>query len=41
MCSIERIMTADNPNWRSIACDPLDPAVERRAVSNRAERIER
>ncbi|HEX5183186.1 MAG TPA: envelope stress response membrane protein PspB [Allosphingosinicella sp.] len=22
MCSIERIMTAENPNWRSIACDP-------------------
>jgi phage shock protein B len=24
MCSIERIMTAENPNWRSIACDPAD-----------------
>jgi phage shock protein B len=24
MCSIERIMTAENPNWRSIACDPTD-----------------
>jgi phage shock protein B len=24
MCSIERIMSADNPNWRSIACDPTD-----------------
>jgi phage shock protein B len=24
MGSIERIMTADNPNWRSLACDPLD-----------------
>lgn len=22
MCSIERIMTAENPNWRSVACDP-------------------
>jgi phage shock protein B len=22
MCSIERIMTAENPNWRSLACDP-------------------
>jgi phage shock protein B len=22
MCSIERIMTAENPNWRAIACDP-------------------
>lgn len=24
MCSIERIMSAENPNWRSIACDPAD-----------------
>src|SRR3954463_9713968 len=24
MCSIERIMTVENPNWRSIACDPAD-----------------
>jgi len=24
MCSIERIMTAENPNWRSIGCDPAD-----------------
>jgi phage shock protein B len=24
MCSIERIMSADNPNWRSVACDPTD-----------------
>lgn len=24
MCSIERIMTAENPNWRAIACDPAD-----------------
>ena len=23
MCSIERIMTAENPNWRAIACDPV------------------
>ena len=25
MCSIERIMTAENPNWRSVGCDPLVP----------------
>jgi phage shock protein B len=24
MCSIERIMTAENPNWRSLSCDPTD-----------------
>ena len=23
MCTLERIMTAENPNWRSIACDPM------------------
>jgi phage shock protein B len=28
MCSIERIMTADNPNWRQIGCDPADAALE-------------
>jgi phage shock protein B len=22
LCSIERIMTAENPGWRQIACDP-------------------
>jgi phage shock protein B len=22
VCTIERIVTADNPNWRAIACDP-------------------
>jgi phage shock protein B len=24
VCTIERIVTADNPNWRAIACDPAD-----------------
>jgi phage shock protein B len=23
LCSIERILTAENPNWRASACDPL------------------
>ena len=23
MCSIERIMQADNPNWRQLGCDPV------------------
>ena len=23
MCSIERIMNAENPNWRAVGCDPL------------------
>ena len=30
MCSIERIMSAENPNWRSIACDPADAGLEDR-----------
>ncbi|MBA3676186.1 MAG: envelope stress response membrane protein PspB [Sphingosinicella sp.] len=28
MCSIERIMTVENPNWRAIACDPADIGIE-------------
>ncbi|MDT9597560.1 envelope stress response membrane protein PspB [Sphingosinicella rhizophila] len=28
MCSIERIMTAENPNWRSLACDPASTGIE-------------
>ena len=28
MCTIERIMAADNPNWRSIACDPAGLSLE-------------
>ena len=31
MCSIERIMTAENPNWRAIACDPAELGAERGA----------
>jgi phage shock protein B len=23
LCSIERILTAENPNWRASACDPV------------------
>jgi phage shock protein B len=43
MCSIERIMTAENPNWRSIACDPGDaglpaPRAAERAVTNQPSR---
>ena len=32
VCTVERIMTAENPNWRSIACDPettgIGPSLE-------------
>jgi phage shock protein B len=39
MCTLERIQTAENPNWRAVACDP---AATGRTVTNRAaERIGR
>lgn len=42
MCSIERIMTAENPNWRQIACDPATTGIEDRGITPRAaERIGR
>lgn len=28
LCSIERIMNAENPGWRSIACDPASIGIE-------------
>jgi phage shock protein B len=36
MCSIERIMTAENPNWRSVACDPADAGLPRPGPAERA-----
>ena len=49
MCSIERIMSAENPNWRSVACDPAAIGIEDSSVtlptststSNEARRIGR
>jgi len=42
MCSIERIMTAENPNWRQIACDPASTGIEDLgAIRKAAERIGR
>jgi phage shock protein B len=34
MCSIERIMAAENPNWRALACDPASTGIEDRNVTN-------
>ena len=34
MCTVERIVQAENPNWRQIACDPVETALE-----DRSERI--
>ena len=31
MCTIERIVQADNPNWRSIGSDPAETALEDRS----------
>ena len=40
MCSIERIMTAENPNWRAVACDPAATGIEDLTVASRvAKRI--
>ena len=36
MCSIERIMTVENPNWRAVACDPVATGIEDRSASNQA-----
>ncbi|MBV8687230.1 MAG: envelope stress response membrane protein PspB [Alphaproteobacteria bacterium] len=42
LCSIERIMTAENPNWRAVACEPealqIGAAADR-TVSNQPRRI--
>jgi phage shock protein B len=27
VCTVERIVTADNPNWRALACDPAERAL--------------
>jgi len=31
MCTIERIVQAENPNWRQIGCDPVETALEDRS----------
>jgi phage shock protein B len=31
MCTIERIVQAENPNWRAVACDPVEAALEDRS----------
>ncbi|MEA2999810.1 MAG: phage shock protein [Sphingomonadales bacterium] len=39
MCSIERIMSAENPNWRSVACDPAATGLEALNVPSQPRRI--
>ena len=31
MCTIERIVQAENPNWRQLGCDPVETALEDRS----------
>ena len=38
MCSIERIMSAENPNWRSVACDPAEIGIPDAGLSNQPSR---
>lgn len=28
VCTVERILTADNPGWRAIACDPASTGID-------------
>ena len=35
VCTVERIMTAENPNWRTIACDPVGLEIEDQAAVRR------
>lgn len=35
VCTVERIMTAENPNWRSLACDPATIGIEDQATVRR------
>ena len=32
MCTIERIVQAENPNWRALGCDPVEAALEDRST---------
>ncbi len=35
VCTVERIMTAENPNWRSITCDPASIGLEDQGLVRR------
>ena len=44
MCTIERIIQAENPNWRQIGCDPVETMLEDRSerlLADRDDHIER
>ena len=35
VCTVERIMTAENPDWRQVSCDPLTERVEDHGFARR------
>jgi phage shock protein B len=37
LCTVERILTAENPNWRAIACDPLAERLPPPAAADRLQ----
>ncbi|MDQ3140267.1 MAG: envelope stress response membrane protein PspB [Pseudomonadota bacterium] len=39
LCSIERIMTAENPGWRALACDPADIGIDDATLQTSMRRI--
>ena len=38
VCTVERIMTAENPAWRSVACDPAATGIEDLTPTNQPAR---
>jgi phage shock protein B len=38
LCTVERIMTAENPNWRAVACDPADIGIEDQTMASQPSR---
>ena len=38
LCTVERIMSAENPNWRSLTCDPASIGIEDETVATRIAR---
>ena len=40
LCSIERIMTAENPNWRQVACDPASIGIEDNNLRMRPQQLQ-
>jgi phage shock protein B len=39
VCTVERIMTAENPNWRSLACDPASTGIEDQSAATTIRRV--